>query len=644
MKGILHRKQSGASRDDSHYGRTYAPRRVVISNEIIQELNEKKVEALKEMWGASILMLSEEYNAARKKLLNAQKLYPEIDNINLMLTICDILLLASNARLSSSDNEIHLDDVLDLIYPSATYSDARCYLRNLVALINGIKDEFPGSELALEIVNNALNMASDKEKNFHYHCFRENNVHVSWNNEILNGSEKDFPNLEEDQEGQQQFYNFEEERDANLFEPNQIWATHHQHDDEGKLNQCHYAKINVKNGDFLGVTWLKPVPFNDDERMLCNAGFPLACGAFFLDTNACDDHVRTKIFSYKCCWNVAVMSGRNRYQIEIYPKRGEIWAVYKDGVVLDDWSSNPEELKRKKLGFIEMFSDYSRCKGGDFVPLEKVNGFCSVFKRGSPTLFHVPPQKAFLFSHKIQSHRLIGGTDEALFELDQMALPKSLIFKESTNPSDVGEKSFSKCDVSTGQVWAIYCEKDMMPQQYVLVNSVISDKHVSVTFLEHELENSEKRFRGDRFIACGMFKPCNSKAILNISHFSHLVNYGSTRPQQHYMIYPQKGEIWAVYKNLGHADNEKSQCGMVEIISDFSKENRIRVAKLEEVHNCVTFFRRKQCEGFDICFTVSEADMPRFSHQVVAYRVPGIEMYGIPEESWHLEPQAIPSK
>ncbi|MED6125063.1 hypothetical protein PIB30_064951 [Stylosanthes scabra] len=601
------------------------------------------------MWGASILMLSEEYNAARKKLLNAQKLYPEFGNINLMLTICDILLLASNVRLSSSGNEIHLDDVLDVIYPSATYSDARSYLHNLVTLINGIKDEFPGSELALEIVNNALNLASEKEKHFHDHCFREKIVHVSWNNEILNGestesastSEKDFPNLE-DQECQQQFYNFEEERDANLFEPNQIWATHYQHD-EGKLNQCPYAKINLKNGDFLGVTWLKPAPFDDDERMFCNADFPLACGAFRLDTNACDDHVRTKTFSYKCCW-IAVMSGQNQYQIEIYPKRGEIWAVYKDGV-LDDWSSNPEELKRKKLGFIEMFSDYSRCEGGDFVPLEKVNGFCSVFKRvicgrrKSPTLFHVPPQKTFLFSHKIPSHRLIGGREEALFELDQMALPKNLIFKDTTNnPSDVGEKSLSKCEFSTGQVWAIYCGKDMMPHQYVLVNSVISDKHISVTFLEHELENSEKRF-----IACGMFKPCNSKALQNISQFSHLVNYGSTRPQQHYMIYPNKGEIWAVYKNWGHADNEKSQCGMVEIISDFSKENGIRVAKLEEVHNCVTFFCRKQCEGFDICFTVYEADMHRFSHQVVAYRVPGIEMYGISEDSWHLEPQAIPN-
>ncbi|KAL1301286.1 hypothetical protein AAHE18_18G242400 [Arachis hypogaea] len=384
------------------------------------------------MWGASILMQSEEYIGARKKLLSAQKLYPELDNINLMLTICDILLLASIVRLSS-DNEIHLDCILDLIYPSATYSDARCYLHDLVTLINGIKDEFPGSELALEIVKNALDMVSDKEKRFHDHHFRKKNDVVSWD-EILNGEstesastlEKDFPNLE--------------------------------------------------------------IPF---------------------------EH--------------------------------------------------------------------------------------------------------------------------------------SLIFKD-TNPSDVGEKSLSKCVFSTGQVWAIYCGKDMMPRQYALVNSVISNKHVCVTLLEHELGNFEKRLMGDRFIACGMFKPCDSKVMLNMSHFSHLVNYvnGATRPQQHYMIYPNKGEIWAVYKNWdrnwGNDDYEKCQFGIVEIISDFSKENGIRVAKLEEVHNCVTFFWRQKHEGFDLCFTVFEADMHRFSHQVIAYRVPGIEMYGIPEDSWHLEPQAIPNQ
>ncbi|XLS69651.1 hypothetical protein HN51_020674 [Arachis hypogaea] len=673
MKGILQRRQSGASREHSHCGRANSLIRNVTSKEIIEDLNEKKVEALKEMWGASILMQSEEYIGARKKLLSAQKLYPELDNINLMLTICDILLLASIVRLSSG-NEIHLDCILDLIYPSATYSDARCYLHDLVTLINGIKDEFPGSELALEIVKKALDMVSDKEKRFHDHHFRKKNDAVSWN-EVLDGEstesastlEKDFPNLEipfehrslegsliEDQECQQkqEFYNFEEERNAILFEPNQIWAIHYQHD-EVKFNQCPYAKINVRSGDFLSVTWLKPVPFNDDERMLCNAGFPLACGVFCLDTNACDDHVRTKIFSYKCCWNIGLMNDQNQHQIEIYPKRGEIWAVYKDGV-LDDWRCNPEELKRSKLGFIEMLSDYSKCKGGDFVPLEKVNGFCSVFKRltcgrKSPTLFHVPPQKLFLFSHKILSHRLIGGRDEALFELDQMALPNNLIFKD-TNPCDVGEKSLSKCGFSTGQVWAIYCGKDMMPRQYVLVNSVISNKHVCVTLLEHELENFEKRLIGDRFIACGMFKPCNSKVMLNMSRFSHLVNYvnGATRPQQHYMIYPKKGEIWAVYKNWdrnwGNDDYEKCRFGIVEIISDFSKENGIRVAKLEEVQNCVTFFWMQKHEGFDLCFTVFEADMHRFSHQVIAYRVPGIEMYGIPEDSWHLEPQAIPNQ
>ena len=142
-----------------------------------------------------------------------------------------------------------------------------------------------------------------------------------------------------------------------------------------------------------------------------------------------------------------------------------------------------------------MFSDYSKCTGGDFVPLEKVNGFRSVFKRltcgESPILFNFS-RNSLLFSHKIPAHRLVGGKSEVLFELDQMALPKSLIQHISDSNSNVNEKmlcggklqsedkhlehSIATYDFAAGQVWAIYCGKDMMPRQYAVVNRVASNR------------------------------------------------------------------------------------------------------------------------------------------------------------------------
>ena len=170
-----------------------------------------------------------------------------------------------------------------------------------------------------------------------------------------------------------------------------------------------------------------------------------------------------------------------------------------------------------------------------------------------------------------------------------------------------------------------------------------------MTLLEPELVlDYENKWRGELPVAWGIFKPGNSNVILNMSQFSHLVKYVHATTRSRYTIYPHKGEIWAMYKNWnrkwGHADYEKCQWGVVEIISDFSKENGIRVAKLVEVHNCLTFFRRHQHEGFDLSSTVFGAEMLSFSHQILAYKAPGIERYGIPEDSWHLEPQAIPNQ
>ncbi|RDX76802.1 hypothetical protein CR513_43167, partial [Mucuna pruriens] len=393
------------------------------AKENIKGLNQKKVEALQEKWVAVIMMHNEEYSCARQKLLNAQLLYPQLDDITLMLTICEILLLASSVRISNTEIGFHC--ILHLIYPSATYSDAINSLHDFVTSTSGVKDEFPGAELALKTVQNALNMLSDREKHFHHGV----------------------------------------SHDSDLISSNEISA-----------------------------------------------------------------------------------STLERY--------------------------SPD------------------------VPLEQ------------------------------------GILEESIEEVDI-----------SENTLCVG-KLLSADDFATGQIWAIYCGKDIMPRQYALVNGVISQRQVWVTILEPELvHEDEKTWRENLPIACGTFKPGNSTVVLDVSQFSHLkYEKGTTRP--HYMIYPQKGEIWAMYKNWSrkweHTDYEKSQYWMVEVISNFSRKDGIEVAKLEEVQNCQTFFCRQRHERVYLSRTICETEMLSFSHQVLAYRVPGIERYGIPEDSWHLEPNAIP--
>ncbi|KAL2347101.1 hypothetical protein Fmac_001101 [Flemingia macrophylla] len=390
----------------------------------VKWLNERKVEALQQKWVAAVMMHNEDYACARHKLLNAQLLYPQLDDIKLMVTICEILLIVSSVRISN--NEIDFLCILDIIYPSATYSDALNYLRCLVTSINGVKDEIPGAELAREIVQKALNMLSDRQRHFH-HGFGHDNDLISSNK--ISASESDSSKLD--------------------------------------------------------------------------------------------------------------------------------------------------------------------------VPLEQ-------------------------------------GLLEESIEVDT-----------SENTLCVGK--FKSDDFATGQVWAIYCGEDMMPRQYALVNSVVSDREVVVTNLEPErVHEDEEKWREDQRIACGTFKPGNN-VMLNMSQFSHLVKYvHDTKIRPHYMIYPQKGEIWAMYRNWNrkweHTEYEKCQYWIVEVISNFSGKNGIEVAKLEEVQNCQTFFCRQRQEGVDLTRTICEREMLSFSHQISAYRVVGVERYAIPEDCWHLEPNAIPQK
>ncbi|KAJ4823341.1 hypothetical protein Tsubulata_046222 [Turnera subulata] len=72
------------------------------------------------------------------------------------------------------------------------------------------------------------------------------------------------------------------------------------------------------------------------------------------------------------------------------------------------------------------------------------------------------------------------------------------------------------------------------------------------------------------------------------------------------------------------------------------EEDGIRISVLEEVTGCLTFFQKKQFNGFDLAHAVPGTDMLSFSHRIPAFRVPGIGKLGIPENSWHLEPNALP--
>ncbi|CAL0311246.1 unnamed protein product [Lupinus luteus] len=101
-----------------------------------------------------------------------------------------------------------------------------------------------------------------------------------------------------------------------------------------------------------------------------------------------------------------------------------------------------------------------------------------------------------------------------------------------------------KCD----QIWAIYGGRDKMPKAYAQIKMIESTPNFRLHVLLLEPCFVTKGLR--RTMCCGTFKVKKTKPqILSLSEFSHQVKVEPIANDL-YEIYPRKGEVWALYKDL----------------------------------------------------------------------------------------------
>ncbi|KAL4634633.1 hypothetical protein ACB092_04G214300 [Castanea dentata] len=598
----------------------------------------------------------------------AQKLFPAIDNIGAMLAVCDIL-SASNIQFPGYGIDYYW--ALQLT-PSSTFHAVKSCYQSLHTLLKPTKTKFPGTELALKLVEDAFSMLSNCEKHSAYdlkrNAYREdyesfniralsyqnvasketistannssvcergfssqslggscrtttifsedigtlrfklqNSLDVKWQcdkiicqqpsdkvSEDLNSRGNiradtyfsigriNMPtskpiSLEEDfscfskslaqKRPCQDYYTFENERKPEHFRAGQIWGAQYR---ANLPHNLRYAQVACNSTRSVLVTWLKPIPISDGERRWCDVGLPVACGSFDLSPEMNDGENWPMVSSHKCSW----VHGVTDEQFEIYPRRGEIWALYKDWN-LHERAHNPSFVKDCKFELVEILTDFSKYLGADGACLALVDGFRSIFERqkigGSLVTFHISPDNLYIFSHNVPAYRFKGGeidkVVDGMFEFDQFALPDIMCLEINSQkaPKNRNASSFSPSiplgglpslnwssnDFATGQVWAVYSGKDFLPRQYTRIDDIISESQVCVTFLEprpildHEIDWKKE----DIPIVCGKFKVSGTSANLEMSQFSYLVYSVKSNDEPFYRIYPVKGEIWALYKN-----------------------------------------------------------------------------------------------
>ncbi|XP_076915175.1 uncharacterized protein LOC143574446 [Bidens hawaiensis] len=212
------------------------------------------------------------------------------------------------------------------------------------------------------------------------------------------------------------FHDFDTDRSEEVFKPKQIWAIYDEEDGMPRLYCLIRQVISVKPFQ-LHITYLNSKP--DAEF-----GFNKSCGSFKLAHSLFVDQVN--IFSHLLGRENNVGKGGC---VKIYPKRGDVWAVYRN------WSEgrNKKSKKgRKQFEMVEILDDYSEKVGVCVTPLAKLEGYKTVYQRNpNKNAVRVIPRKEMVrFSHQVPACVLKGqglNLPDGCWDLDPAATPEQLL-------------------------------------------------------------------------------------------------------------------------------------------------------------------------------------------------------------------------
>uniref|UniRef100_A0A3Q7G2C9 J domain-containing protein n=1 Tax=Solanum lycopersicum TaxID=4081 RepID=A0A3Q7G2C9_SOLLC len=200
------------------------------------------------------------------------------------------------------------------------------------------------------------------------------------------------------------------------------------------------------------------------------------------------------------------------------------------------------------------------------------------------------------------------------------------------------------------EVWASYDADDGMPRFYALINKVISREPFKVR-LSWLNSKTNTEFGPMEWVASGFYKTSGEFRIgryetgKSVNSFSHKVRW-SKGPRGTVLIYPQKGDVWALFRNWSADWNQNTpddvihKYDMVLVLDDYNEEQGISVAPLIKVAGFKTVFRPDL--NPEKMIRITREEMFRFSHQVPSHLLTGEEGQNAPKGCQELDPAATP--
>ena len=220
------------------------------------------------------------------------------------------------------------------------------------------------------------------------------------------------------------FHDFDKDRTERSFGENQVWAAYD--DDDGMPR--YYALIHsvISSNPFkMHISWLN-TKTNSELGPLnwVASGFSKTCGDFRVGKYEINDSLNS--FSHKVHWSKGA-----RGAITIYPRKGEVWALYRNWS--PDWNELTADEVIHKYDMVEVLEDYVEEVGITVTPLVKVAGFTTVFHRhlDPGEIRSIPRVELFRFSHHVPSYLLTGheapNAPKGCRELDPAATSLELL-------------------------------------------------------------------------------------------------------------------------------------------------------------------------------------------------------------------------
>lgn len=215
--------------------------------------------------------------------------------------------------------------------------------------------------------------------------------------------------------------------------------------------------------------------------------------------------------------------------------------------------------------------------------------------------------------------------------------------------SDFDKGKMEDC-FAVNQVWAIYDTIDGMPRFYARIRKVFSPTFkLQITWFEPNPDDKGEIDWSDAElpIACGKYTLGETEETVDLPMFSHLVHCPKQGVRNAYLMYPRKGETWALFKDwdIRWSSNPEKHATFeyefVEIMSDYVAGAGISVAYMDKVKGFVCLFQTTEKHKVN-CFKIPPNELYRFSHQIPSVRMTGDEREGVPKGSFELDPAALP--